>query len=205
MLIQFDHLTAMFIAGMLVLLIFAAQRSNQDAQVESAQYYAGRTNMVALTDMLAHDFRNLGAGVDPAAPMILDYKWDTSGRYIEFVSMVDTTTTATADSLKYVLVPSKTVKAVLDDSLQTIQCYELQRLLYNGTAYTISGVSMDTIIEFEIALSKAGGAPLSTDINDAREVHIQMSALSPLGVGKVIQRFRWQTKLQPFNLGLKDL
>ena len=172
--------------------------------MEATQYYAGRTHVVAMIDMLEHDFRNMGAGVDVTEPMILDYKWDAVNRHIEFLAKVDTSITATVDSLKYILAPSKTAEITLDDSLQTVQLYELQRHIFNGSTYTIDGVSMDTILDMEIELTKEGGIPLGPDLNETREISIKVTALSPLGVGKIVQRFRWQTTFKPYHLFLKN-
>ena len=202
--IHFDHLIAIFIASMLTLMLFQTQQSIQDTQMEATQYYAGRTHVVAMIDMLEHDFRNMGAGVDVTEPMILDYKWDAVNRHIEFLAKVDTSITATVDSLKYILAPSKTAEITLDDSLQTVQLYELQRHIFNGSTYTIDGVSMDTILDMEIELTKEGGIPLGPDLNETREISIKVTALSPLGVGKIVQRFRWQTTFKPYHLFLKN-
>ena len=204
MLIQFDHLTAILIAGMLTLMIFSLQKTNQESQLEATQYYAGRTHVVAMVDMLERDFRNIGAGVDSSDPMILGYQWNNTDRYIEFVATVDTTIAATPDSLKYVLAPSKTVQITLDDSLQTVQCFELQRHIFDGSTYVIDGLSMDTILDMDIELSLTGGAPIGADLNETREITIKVTALSPMGVGKIIQRFRWQTTFKPYHLLLKN-
>lgn len=205
MLFQLDHIGAVLILGVLALMILIANRSNQDIQVESAQYYSGRTNMMSLIEIIEHDFRNLGAGVDASSPMILDYKWEPSDKYIEFISMVDTSVAAIPDSIKYALIPTKTIDIVLDDSLQSVQCYELQRQIYDGTTYVYGGSSIDTITELNIDLFQAGGIPSTSDLDKVRQITVKLTALSPLGVGSVIQQHRWETSFRPFNLGLKDL
>lgn len=202
----FDHLTAVMISGLIILVAVQVQRTSQDTQVETTRYYANRTHLVAFIDMLERDFQNIGSGVDPAQPMILDFSWTDSQKYLEFRATVDTTASAPVEQIKYQLVPTHLVDMGQEGTPEMVQCYELQRLVYDPVAldYQLDGKSAETLTDFEIELRTGAGYPVGANLDETRAILVRVGALSPLGVDRITERTRWQTRFQPVNLTLKD-
>lgn len=201
----YDHLSTLLIAGIIFLALIQLTRDGQQVQMESTQYYANRTHMVTLVETLQRDFQNLGAGVAPTDPMILSYSWTESDKSIEFLATLDTTATAPVEQIKYQLVPTPTQALIPSCLEQGVQCYEIQRFLYDGTAYQSDGGSVSTITDFALELRTASGSSVGADPNAAREIFVRVAAFSPMGKDGIIGQSRWQTRFQPLNLHMRDL
>ena len=202
----FDHLTAIVISIVIFGVLVAMQVRVQESQIDATRHYANRTHLVSFIDFLERDLPNIGAGVDPADPMILDYSWSGSNKFIEFQAIVDTAATAPVEQIKYELVPTQTVDVGIDGTIDMVQCYELRRFVYDPIAmlYELDGKSQELLTDFEIELLDASGSPIGADLNDTRMIQVRIGALSPLGPDQIIQRTRWQTLFLPINLRLKD-
>lgn len=200
-----DHISAILIAGVIFLMLIVLKFEGQEAQVDTTQYYANRTHMISLIETLQRDFQNLGSGVAPDEAMILGYSWTESDKSLEFRATLDTTLAAPVERIKYQLVPTPTadlLPACLDE---TVQCYEIHRFLYDGTTYHLDGKSVNTITAFTIELLTANGNVVGIDPNAAREIFVQVAALSPMGEDQIIGQTRWQTRFHPLNLHMRDL
>lgn len=202
----FDHLTAIVISIVIFGVLIAMQIRVQESQVDATRHYANRTHMVSFIDVLERDLHNLGAGVDPADPMIVDYSWSGSPKFIEFQTIVDTAATATAELIRYELVPTDTVDVGANGTIDMVPCYELRRFVYDpiGSQYQLDGKSQERLTDFEIELRDGSGSPIGANLNDTRMIQVRIAAISPLGADQIVQRSRWQTLFQPINLRLKD-
>ena len=199
MYLLYDHINAIFIAAAVFLLFVQVQRTGQQTQAETTSYYANRAKTTAFVETLQRDFRNLGAGVDAADPMITDFYWDsTATSYIEFKAALNPDSTHLIDQIKY---ERTQITGVYD--CDSIPCFEVRRSVYNGTAYVQDGGSAATLREFTILLEGEGGtAPVTFD--DTRAITIKIAASSPFGEDGMLERTRWQAKLQPPNLLRKN-
>ena len=194
-----DHLLAVFIAGIIFLLLVQLQRSGQQIQVETTRHYAKRTQMVTFIETVQRDFQNVGAGVDPSNEMIVSYSWNTTEKSIEFLATVDTTAGAPVELIKYQLLSVPTGESHCEE----VQCYEVQRFVHDGTAYQADGKSMNTLTDFEIQLRTWNGTPVGTNLDETRQIDVRVAALSPMGGEGVVKRSRWQTLFRPINLTLQ--
>ncbi len=201
MLLLYDHILAVFIGGIIFLMIVQLQQTGQQAQVETTRYYANRTQMVAFIETLQRDFQNIGAGVNPSDQKIVSYSWNSTEKSIEFLATVDTTAGASVELIKYQLlsVPSE------ESPCEEVECYEVQRFVHDGTAYQPDGKSMNTLTDFEIQLRTWNGSPVGANLDDTREILVRVTALSPMGEEGIIKRSRWQTQFRPINLTLQNL
>lgn len=199
----YDHLNAVLIGGIAILILAQLAIDRQGAQVNATRYQAGLVHMNDLVEMIEHDFHNIGSGISPADSMIVAYKWDQSGKYFEFRTASDTTGVI-IKQIRYELAKTRDIP-VKSDSVKTVQGYELRRYELKSGSYTLTGKSMDTVTDLTISLYRAGGGTIGSDLNKAREVVIQMTALSPLGEDQLVRRNHWNARFYPTSLSLKDL
>ena len=198
--VLYDHALAVFIGGLIFLVLIQLQQTGQQAQVETTRYYANRTQMVTFIETLQRDFQNIGAGVNPSDQKIVSFSWNNTEKSIEFRARVDTTAGAPVELIKYQLLPVPTEES----SCEEVECYEVQRFVHDGIAYQADGKSMNTLTDFEIELRTWNGTPVGANLDDTREILVRVAALSPLGEAAVIKRSRWQTQLRPISLTLQN-
>ena len=194
----YDHLLAVFIGGIIFLVLVQLQQTGQQTQMEATRYYANRTQMVTFIETLQRDFQNVGAGVNPSDQMIVSYSWNGTEKYIEFLATVDTTAGAPVELIKYQLLSAPTGQSRCEE----VQCYEVQRFVHDGTAYQLDGKSMNTLTDFEIQLRTWNGTPVGANLDETRQIVVRVAALSPLGSEEIVKRSRWQTQFRPINLTL---
>ncbi len=142
--------------------------------------------------------------MSPGEDIIEDYVWDDDEKYLTFRTVVDTTAGATAKPVQYKLVPSRTVTVEENGEATSVQCYEVQRLVFDGMIWEADGKSPDTVVEFEIELLDDRGDPLGADLSKTRQILVRVAAISPMGQDEVIRKTRWQTTFHPINLALLD-
>ena len=200
MYIIYDHLIAVLIAGFIFLILVQVKMQGQETQVESVRFYAGHKHMINFVDTIKRDFQNIGSGLNFDDQMIVSYTWDETEKSFAFLGRVDTTAGASVELIKYQLVeiPSNS------SNCGTEQCYEVQRLVHDGISYQLAGKSAESITGFEIQLYKGNGSPVGADLDETRQIFVQVAGISPLGQDDIIQKSRWQSRLYPANLTLKD-
>ncbi len=198
--VLYDHILAVLIGGIILLVLVQLQQTGQQTQVEVTRYYANRKQMVTFIETLQRDFQNIGAGVNPSDQKIVSFSWNNTEKSIEFRARVDTTAGAPVELIKYQLLPVPTEES----SCEEVECYEVQRFVHDGIAYQADGKSMNTLTDFEIELRTWNGTPVGANLDDTREILVRVAALSPLGEEGVIKRSRWQTQLRPISLTLQN-
>lgn len=199
-----DHIISIMIGGLVMLIMATVYLDGQEAGVEITMQYSGRVNALNLIEMVQRDFSNIGSGVDTADPMILDYVWNATTKYIEFRGVVDTAATAPVELLRYQVVFVDSAQINFNDSLQTVALFEVQRLVDDAGTYRETGVSASTIREFDVSLLNATGSSVGGAFNDTRQIEVRMVAL-PSAIDTRINRHNyWQTRIRPPNLTLKD-
>ena len=194
----YDHILAVFIGGIIFLVLVQVQMTGQQAQVEATHHYAKRTKMVTFIEMLQRDFQNVGAGVNPSDQKIVSFSWDNTEKSIEFLARVDTTAGAPVELIKYQLLSVPTGQSHCEE----VPCYEVQRFVHDGAAYQPDGKSMNTLSNFEIQLRMWNGSPVGANLEETRQIVIRVEALSPMGEEGTIKRSHWQTQFRPINLTL---
>jgi len=197
----YDNLIAILISGFLLTLIVQLTRDSNENRLDTTRYYASRVQSAAFIETIQRDFRNLGAGVDAAQPMITGFTWDNTQKTFEFKAALNPAVPTQVDEIKYELneVPSA-------ENVCPSTCYELKRYVKKSGSYVHDGGSMASIAEFAIVLRDGGGTvlPVGANLDDTREIEVRMAALSPFGEDRIIKRTRWQTRFKPVNLIRKD-
>lgn len=190
-----DHIIAGIVGSIVLLLIVSIQHRGHEANIEAGLFYANRAQTLSLIEMIERDFPNIGSGVEPGTqPMLVDYEWSETQRYFEFFATVDSAAAAPIERIRY-----EAVAAQAEACTQAqVDCFEVQRLVWNGTGFVVSGRSQPTLTDFEIRLF-----PTPDALDAVREVEVRFAALSPLGEDQITRRTTWQTRYSPFSLTLQ--
>ena len=189
-----DHITSIVIGAVLILIVAGVQLRGQNSSVDATQYSAAKTRLLDLAQMMERDFSNIGAGVSTAAMASAIQTFDTlsSTRVFAFYGRVDQ---ADPDShlIRYEWVPTDSV--TLKNS-QVVTTYQITRLV--DGAYTAS--SLPTVTQVRIDLMDADSNAVGGMYSNTRFVSVDITAVSPLGVGDEIEQPRWQRIFRPANL-----
>ncbi|CAN5596059.1 hypothetical protein BH23BAC4_BH23BAC4_11080 [soil metagenome] len=198
--ILFDNLISVAVGAIVLALLAGLYISNQNANVDAFRSEANRSTLIDFVHVVERDLRNAGSGA--SADKILSWSAASpesgqSAVLLDFFTTVDTSANATAQRMRYELAHVST--SVVQG--EVVPLYQLRRLEYNGSAFTLSSSSTPTLTEFQLVLLDATGAP-TTDVAQARAFAVQTSTISALGSDKIVGDSRWQTVIWPLNLRL---
>jgi hypothetical protein len=191
-----DNIIASIIAGGILLTLALLQIRGQQANVQAGQFYVNRVQSLGFLEVLQRDFANIGAGVQGTGQsMIVEHAWSGTTKRFEFRAVVDTTAGAPVQQVRYELTTSTDPVC----TSQGVTCYQVRRLIRQGTTYVETGRSHSTLTEFDVQLFPAGAT-----LANVREVGVRMSAMSPMGEDKIVRRSTFETRFRPLNLAFQD-
>ena len=199
-----DHLISIMIAGIVLLALTKLFTEIRESGVETTVQTSGNIHALDFIKILQQDFHNIGADVDAADPMIVDYRWDNVGKYITFRGNVNPDTAKTVDQIRYRLVASDSIHTHLGDSLQLIPAYEIVREQDSLGVFKYTGSSINTVREFEITLRDAAGTILAANWDSTRQIEVRMITVPPLAPDQVSHHKEWRTSFRPASLTMKD-
>lgn len=189
-----DHVASIFIGSILILIVAGLQLRTRNSSIDATQYGAAKTRLLDIVEMIEQDFSNIGSGVPTAAIATSIQSFDTlsSTRVFEFLGR-----TGVADPsphvIRYEWAPTGT--ATLNDGT-SIPTYQITRRLDGA----FSGESMSTITGVRIDLMDADSVAVGGLFANTRLVSVDITAVSPIGVGDAIEQPRWRRIFRPVNL-----
>jgi hypothetical protein len=198
--ILFDNLISAAVGAVVLLLLAGLYVSNQSENVDALRSEVNRSTLIDFVHVVERDLRNAGSGVSSAKILSWSGASPPAGQSVvllDFFTTVDTSATATARRMRYELAHVST--AVVQGDV--VPLYQLRRLEYNGSLFTLASSSTPTLTGFQLVLLDATGAP-TTDVDQARAFAVQTSTISAFGSDKIVGDSRWQTVIWPLNLGL---
>lgn len=180
-----DNLNAILVVAALGLVLAGLQRGSSRAQIDSTERASGRTVVTQTADWIERDVLNAGFDVEPDDDAVLAYAWSPTAGSFTFVTMSDTSSTATADTVRYVYQTTSTGR-------------RLDRFRVQGGVETPSATTGQTLDSLSITLLDAAGSPVGTDLARTAQVRVLLRARSVLDDGEA--RFLWDRLLLPPNL-----
>ena len=199
-----DHLISIMIAGIVLLALAKLFTDVRESGIDSTAQYSGNIHALDFIKVLQQDFHNIGADVDAADPMIVDYRWDNTAKYFTFRGNVNPDTATTIDQIRYRLVAADSINTTVNGTLQLIPAYEILRERDSLGVYIYSGSSIDTVSEFEITLRNATGTILSANWDSTRQIEVRMITAPPLSPERASYHKEWRTSFRPASLTMKD-
>ena len=167
MLALYDHLVAILIGGVIILLLFNVQQRTQRSSVERTMMYMAKTSTLDLASFLERDLINAGFKTPPVETGILHHN----------------ATDGVTDSLVFWGVGAGGGRAriaygvsVVDSAViagETVPLFELRRYERQGASFVRAGGSAPTLTGFEVTLLTSGNTP--TDISTAQKLKVSLA------------------------------
>jgi len=187
-----DHLAAVVIAGLLLLVIIATQFRGQQTGIDATQFYDTRTRLLDLVQSVERDFSNLGSGADSVQYAIQEFDTLSTPARISFVARTDS-----SDPSGHTV----TYRWTATDSVQlkdlTMQpTYTVERLIDGN----LSGQSIGSVTGFRVDLLTRDSLAVSSNFKQVRLINVLLSAASTLGTNAQIEQSSWRKQFRPMNL-----
>lgn len=200
-----DHLAAFLVGAALVLgLPLLALQAGESSRAAS-QAYAARGQLLAFVDVLDQDLSNVGAEVDPALPVVVEWTPADPGApttAFEFRGAVGPTADAAVERVRYTATPADSVPVAVAGQVRQVPTYRVRRLVWDGTAHRPAGGTAATLTAFEVTLLR-DNTPLgpADDPETADALDIRVEAAVAPGTRGGPQTARWQSRHALVNLG----
>ena len=203
------YTVAVFVAVMIMFMLFSLQLDGDRTSIEVTKYYAAKDRSLDLATLLERDLRNI-AGNMPSSncgftgafnfdPDTAFVAFDTTStpRVLSFYAQTDSCQTVPR-VVSYEWTPNGTVK--LDSG--TVDIYDVTRRI-DGTAVT-EYPSLVTDLSFEFLQSDGNGVFNLLSNTDARQINVHMKMISPLGAGDTVEEVVWEAVIHPYSLTRND-
>ena len=199
MLALYDHLVAILVGGVIILMLFNVQQRTQQTSLEQTMMYMAKNATLDLASFLERDLENAGYDTPSAELGILEHNTNADGitdtlvfwgvgsagtraRIAYGVSAVDTTT--------------------IDG--EEVPLYELRRYERQGANFVRAGGSPRTLTSFAISLLTSGSTP-TTDLATVQKLELRLAntVLPDLEDGTYLKGYRrlhWGITLSPPGL-----
>jgi hypothetical protein len=196
-----DHLIAIAIFGAAGLILASLQLKSSTAGIEATEFYAQRTSTLDLIRMMNQDFVNIGSDVPLDDQTILSWSADAPTVVFEFQGAVAPESSAVVERVRYQVVPTEVIEVTLTGQLRNVQCYRVERSIYQNGEFQPAGQSGNLVTSFEIRLL-AEGMPLveGAHLDTATELQVAMTSLIARGPRASVAETRWTTRYALNNL-----
>ena len=201
--ILLDHLAATVMATIVFFLLLVVSLRSSETSQDQTMYYASKKQAISFREMIEHDFQNIGWGVSNTENVFVTL----DSTVVSFLMKIDSSEVEPS-KVTYLRVPADTVVV---DSLQ-IPLYEVQRWVgdRDGVDSVLTGSSSQTLTEFSVELRDAGGAQVTSIVNqgDVRTAHVRFIVVPPVvgnhaehwHNGKNRNASHWNRTFFPLNL-----
>lgn len=193
MFLIFDNLSATLIGIAVVFMLMIMQQRVQRVSTEQVMMYAANQNIVDFGDWMEDDMVNIGDGVISGNGITSIIQNDTIPeltRVFTFQKII--TPGSTVDStVQYIVVPAlnsggQQVFTQIDST--DVPLWSVQRIVDGA----VTGESAPYVTHFKIELEDDLGVVVA-NINDAKQVSIQVAMGMPFGEGAYIPETHWGT------------
>jgi len=200
-----EYITAVVIASFVAITLFSVQLRSQDVSYDSTQYRAMKTTVLNAIQMLEADMKNIGSrhpGSASASTFLLPAgatfgirdRPDTTGTPRSFEFYAQPAPGQPPSLIRYEWEPVGTVSLASD----TVDVYNFRRLV-DGRP---DGEVRDALTHLSFTLLEEAGNTI-TDVENTRQIYVELGAISPLGPGRTIEETRWSTVFRPPGLAIQ--
>lgn len=182
----YDHLIASILGGVIFFILVVVHLRGGETTRDQTRYYSAKTHLLRVTEMIEHDFANIGAGVAPNDPVFITKDEET----FVFMALVEPQDEA-ASKITYRRVATDVVKIAGEE----VQHYEIHRLVDD----VLTGRSPATLRAFDVELWD-DDHQITTTFTDVAAVHVQFEVASLFGGDDQLHAARWNRTFRPANL-----
>jgi len=168
MIALYDHIVAILVGGIILLLLFNVQQRVQQSSVERTMMYMAKTTTLDLASFMERDLMNAGFDTPPVASGVLMHHTNTDG-VTDTLVFWGVGSAGTRTRVAYGVSVADT--ATIDDEEKPL--YQLRRYERQGSTFVLAGGSAPTLTGFKVDLLTSGNTP--TDINTARRLRVRLT------------------------------
>ena len=168
MLFLYDHLIALLVGSIIILMLFTIQRRALQENVEQAMINAAKKQTLELADALERDLANAGYATVPGQGGITAYSMRADG-VTDTLAFWGSDAAGTQIEVRYVV---SVVDTVMIEG-ETLPLFEMQRFQRNGGPWVHDGGSPSTLTHFSITLLDENN--LVTGPADVRQLRVQVT------------------------------
>ena len=182
----YDHLTASILGIAIFFILMVVHLRGGETARDQTQYYSAKTHLLRVTEMIEHDFANIGAGVAPNDPVFIAKDEET----FVFMALVDP-----QDEVASKITYRRVTTDVVEVAGEAVQHYEIHRLVDDR----LTGKSPATLRAFDVELWDDDHG-ITTKYTEVAAVHVQFEVVSLLGGDDELHAARWSRTFRPANL-----
>ena len=194
----YDHLVAVLVGSVIILLLFNVQQRAQQSSVERTMLYMTKSSTLDLGSYLKRDLMNAGFDTPPVETGILKHNTNADG-------LTDTLVFwgVGASGMRTRIAYGASVVDTARIDGQERPLFEMRRYERRGAAFVRSGGSAPTLTQFKVDLLTSGNTP--TDISTARRLRLRLTnaVLPNFDSDEHLQGYRqlhWGVTLNPPGL-----
>ena len=150
MIVIYDHLVAVLVGGVILLLLFNVQQRVNQSSVERTMTYMAKSNMLALTSYLERDLMTAGFNTPPVESGILAH--DTTNGITDTLAFWGVGASGARTRIAYGI--SFVDSAMINDEVKPL--YQLRRYERQGNTFVQVGGSGPNLTQFDIRLLTKG-------------------------------------------------
>lgn len=201
-----EYISAVVIASFIAVTLFTVQLRSQDVSIESTQFRAMKTSVLTAIQMIEADMKNLGSR-HPGNSSIATFALP-AGATFGIRDRPDTT--STIRSFEFYGQPAHTQppsliryewEAVGAQTLpngDSVDVYHFRRFV-DGRP---DGEVQSALTHLSFTLLEDAGNTI-TDLENTRQIYVELRAVSPFGPGRTIQETHWSTVFRPRGLAIQ--
>ncbi len=164
----YDHLVAVIVGSVILLMLFNVSQRVQHSSVERTMLYMTKSNTLDLGSYLQRDLMNAGFDTSPVEHGILKHNTDAEG-------LTDTLVfwgVGASGVRTRIAYGASVVDTALIDGKES-PLYQVRRYERRGSQFVRNGGSTPTLTQFKVDLLTSGNTP--TDISTARRLRLRLT------------------------------
>ena len=193
----YDHLVAVLVGSVIILLLFSVQQRAQKTSVERTMMYMAKASTLDLGGFIERDLMNAGFETPPVESGLLAH--NTTDGVTDTLVFWGVGSSGARSRIAYGVSAVDTV--LIDDQEKPL--LELRRYERQGSAFVRVGGSMPTLTRFEVVLRTAGNTPTTMETAERVEVRLSNAVLPHHERGDHLRGYRelhWGIVLDPPGL-----
>lgn len=201
-----EYLSAVVIASFIAVTLFTVQLRSQDVSMESTQFRAMKTSVLNAIQIIEADMKNLGSrhpgnssistfALPAGAAFGIRNPPDTTSalRTFEFYGQPAHTQPPSLIRYEWEAVGAQTLP-----NGDSVDVYNFRRFV-DGRP---DGEVRDALTHLSFTLLEDAGNTI-TDLENTRQIYVELRAVSPFGPGRTIQETHWSTVFRPRGLAIQ--
>ncbi len=189
MLVLYDHIIALLIVGIIVLLLFNVQQRAQQSSIERTMMYNAKQQTLDLASFLERDLSNAGYQTPPIEDAILAHNINGDG-ITDTLQFWGVGASGDRARIAYSVSVVDTFKTKFRQAELVLPLYELRRYERRGANFVRVGGSAPTLTGFRVDLLDNGNNPADLETVQQFKVRFSNAVLPDFNSDQYLKGYR---------------